>query len=78
MCDEQDLLEIKNVDASLSYGKIYSGRIWNIIVIFLAILAILAAIVSSIGLIDALKDKDLLFSVIAGYVIGGVLILSSF
>lgn len=71
MHNEQYLVRIKDVDASLSYGKIYSGRIWNIVVVLLAILGIIAVVVASIGLIDAQSDKTLLFSAIMGYVTGG-------
>ena len=61
MHDEQSLLTIKNVDASLSYGKIYSSKRWDIIVIILVILGIIALVVAPIGMIDVQKNKDLLF-----------------
>ena len=78
MHDEQSLLTIKNVDASLSYGKIYSSKRWDIIVIILVILGIIALVVAPIGMIKKKKNKDLLFSVIMGFIIGGVSLLASF
>lgn len=78
MYEEQlKVLDIKNIDASLSHGKIYTARRWDIIVGFLAVLGILAAVLASVGLIDVQKDKDLLSSVIIGYVIGGIAIVSA-
>lgn len=77
MHNEQYLVRIKDVDASLSYGKIYSSGRWNIVVVLLAILGISALVVASIGLIDVQSDKTLLLSAIMGYVIGGVSFLAA-
>ena len=60
MYNEQYLVRIKDVDASLSFDKIYSSGRWNIVVVLLAILGIIALVVASFGLIDAQSDKTLL------------------
>ena len=67
-------VELKDVDASLTYGKIYTGKIWDILIGVIVLATLLMIIVATIGYVE---EKELSVSIVMGYVMSGVLLISA-
>lgn len=77
---ESSLLSIKNVEASLSYGKIYSDKIWNVVFFVILFLAVsLVSLATYILLYEVQgageESASALGSVIGGYSIGSFILI---
>lgn len=69
-------IDIRNVDASLTYGKVYTSKILNILVLILIISAIFLILLATHGLVtteDFAEDSTI---IITAYVVSGIIILA--
>ena len=67
-------LTVVDIDASLSYGKVFGGKAWDISVIFLFISSALIIMIAFIGFFYP-DDGDSKFFIIFGSVLGGFMLL---
>lgn len=68
-------LKVSDIDASLNYGKIHTGKAWNATFIAMLILSVLVMVFAVVGLFDKPYDSSDKFMIIFGFVFGGFMLI---
>ena len=69
-------LKASDIDASLTYGKIYAAKSWKTTFIIMLVLSILVIVLALSGLFDPPYDESI-FMIIGGSVFGGVMLITT-